>query len=50
MEKDWYWFHADLTEVTRMLNDHTDFITYVHLLGWKSGIKPSEVKGGRNGT
>lgn len=42
LQKDWFWWHVDLTETTRMVRDHEDFITFVNLLGWKSGIRAKE--------
>ena len=46
MQKDWFWWHGDLTETTRMFKDHEDFITFVNLLGYNSGIRPKEVSYG----
>jgi len=48
MNKEWYWYHADLIDHTRVFPDHNDFIIWVHLLGWKSGLRPEEIQNGTN--
>jgi hypothetical protein len=44
MNKDWFFFHADLKEAQRCFDGEQDDFTYfIHLLGWKSGAKHQEV-------
>lgn len=42
MQKDWYFYNVDLREVQRMFEDEQDFVTWVHLLGWKSRIRKAD--------
>lgn len=43
MNKDWFFFHVDLKEHQRAFDGEEDDFTYfIHLLGWKSGVKHQE--------
>ncbi len=44
MKKDWFWYHADLYGATQCFRDRSDFIVWVYLLGWKSGLSPEDIK------
>jgi hypothetical protein len=37
--KEWFFFAADQREAQRCFEDEQDFLTYIYLLGWKSGIR-----------
>ena len=41
MEDDWFFFSADLTQEQRALNDEHDFLTWLDLLSWNSGVRQS---------
>jgi hypothetical protein len=40
--KEWFFFAVDQTDARRCFKDEYDFLTYIYLLGWKSGVRRAD--------